>query len=123
MFWINISRKLLRFGIDEFALITGLKCTGDFDKSRVRGAGGGLLQRCFDGAEYVDRKAIFECFERRRWSNDNDAIRIAVLYFIHSFLMSHSSLEKTIPSFHISLVDSGLFAIYTWGKDVFNATI
>ncbi|CAA0814008.1 Domain of unknown function (DUF1985 [Striga hermonthica] len=53
--WFDFGGKLLRFGIDEFALITGLKCIGSTKKLNIPKVKQGLYDKYF--AEGVD---VFE---------------------------------------------------------------
>ncbi|XP_019231911.1 PREDICTED: uncharacterized protein LOC109212695 [Nicotiana attenuata] len=85
-FVVNDSR--LRFGLGEFALVTGLKY----------------------------------CFMKQKWETDDDALKIAVLYFVNSFLLSQLK-TKVISRSYIDLVECGNFNNYLWGINVYNATI
>ncbi|XP_060210635.1 uncharacterized protein LOC132637585 [Lycium barbarum] len=98
-FLIDINGNELRFSIREFAIITGLKCVGDEDAFKI------------------NRKD-------KNWGlNDADAVKIAVLYFIHTYILSNEKNAVKIPRLHFDLVESGKYVDYPWGKKTFNELI
>ncbi|XP_059297853.1 uncharacterized protein LOC132050561 isoform X10 [Lycium ferocissimum] len=123
--WISIKDVSLRFGLVEFGLITGLKCTGDADKCYDSDGAGRLVDTYFsDFSELtrVPKQSLIDCFLKKRWKSDEDAVKIAVLYFIHTFLFSTVN-RKQISRDEIELVESGAYETYPWGKVVFKATL
>ncbi|KAG5612357.1 hypothetical protein H5410_023638 [Solanum commersonii] len=48
-----------------------------------------LLVDYFYGGENVKKEHLITCFDDKRWgSNDEDAVKISILYFIHNFIFS-----------------------------------
>ncbi|XP_070029832.1 uncharacterized protein [Nicotiana sylvestris] len=82
-FVVNDSR--LRFGLGEFALVTGLKCKGDTSIQSI--AENRLISKYF-GTASVTFAQLADCFKKKKWETDDDALKIAVLYFLNSFLLS-----------------------------------
>ncbi|XP_016469617.1 uncharacterized protein LOC107791968 [Nicotiana tabacum] len=119
--WLSLNGIKIRFGIGEFALITGLKCTGVAHKCYDANESCSLIDRCFPGSEKLNSQAIIDCFEGKRWSSDQDAVKIVVLYFINSFLFS-SFRDSPVSIGQFELVESGEFENYPWGKLVFHDT-
>ncbi|XP_070019567.1 uncharacterized protein [Nicotiana sylvestris] len=66
-----------------------------------------------------------ECFADKNWGHDNDgdALKIVVLYFIHSFIFSSEKNNTTIPRLHFDLVESGRYSEYPWGLKAFESLI
>lgn len=120
--WISMKDISLRFGLVEFGIITGLKCTGDAYKCSDSDGTGQLMNTYFADLTRVPKQSLIECFHNKRWKSDEDAVKIAVLYFIHTFLFSTVS-RKHISRDDFELVDSGAYATYPWGKAVFKATL
>ncbi|OIT32908.1 hypothetical protein A4A49_58390 [Nicotiana attenuata] len=116
-FVVNDSR--LRFGLGEFALVTGLKCKGDTSIESI--AENRLISKYF-GTASVTFAQLADCFKKKKWETDDDALKIAVLYFVNSFLFSQLK-TKAISRSYIDLVESGDFNNYPWGIDVYKATI
>ncbi|XP_060216699.1 uncharacterized protein LOC132644139 [Lycium barbarum] len=111
-FVIDINGTELTFGLFEFALITGLKCYGDevvFDEGPNR-----LLDEYFGGSD-------------KDWgvgdNADEDAVKIAILYFIHTYILSSEKRNVTVPRHHFDLVESEQYNEYTWGKEAFDDLI
>lgn len=53
-------------GISEFALVTGLKCTGMAYKRYDTNQSCSLIDRCFGGIKKLNSQAIIDCFEGER---------------------------------------------------------
>ncbi|OIT00733.1 hypothetical protein A4A49_59973 [Nicotiana attenuata] len=116
-FVVNDSR--LRFGLGEFALVSGLKCKGDTSIESI--AENRLISKYF-GTASVTLAQLADCFKKKKWETYDDALKIAVLYFVNSFLLSQLK-TKVISRSYIDLVECGDFNNYPWGIDVYNATI
>ncbi|XP_060206223.1 uncharacterized protein LOC132633761 [Lycium barbarum] len=110
----------LRFGIREYALVTGSKCYEDdntvYDEPEVNR----LLKEYFPryGKESITRESLLDHFKQKGWKSDEDALKMAILVFIHHFLFSdankHSILKKDFD-----IVESGQCQRYAWGIKVF----
>lgn len=120
--WISVDDVRLRFGLIEFGTITGLKCTGDADKCYDSEETGQLVNTYFSELTKVPKQSLIDCFRDKRWKSDEDAVKIAVLYFIHTFLFSTVN-RKHISRDDFELVESGAYETYPWGKAVFKATL
>ncbi|XP_075112659.1 uncharacterized protein LOC142182318 [Nicotiana tabacum] len=116
-FVVNDSR--LEFGLGEFALVTGLKCKGGTSIESI--AENRLISKYF-GTASVTFAQLADCFKKKKWERDDDALKITVLYFVNSFLFSQLK-TKAISRSYIDLVESGDFNNYPWGIDVYKATI
>ncbi|XP_060170768.1 uncharacterized protein LOC132601719 [Lycium barbarum] len=125
-FVIDINGAELTFGLFEFALITGLKCYGDevvFDEGSNR-----LLDQYFGGSDNsVLKMTLNKCFEDKDWgvghNADEDAVKIAILYFIHNYILSSEKRNIIVPRHHVDLVESEQYNDHTWGKEAFDDLI
>ncbi|XP_075109157.1 uncharacterized protein LOC142180951 [Nicotiana tabacum] len=122
VFPIHVNGTSLHFTLREFALVTGLKCVGNdanFEFSeRVPNR---LIETYFGGANLVKKKHLMKCFADKNWclDNDGDALKICLLYFIHTFIFSSEKNSTTIPRLHFDLVESGRYSEYHWGLKAF----
>ncbi|XP_070055216.1 uncharacterized protein [Nicotiana tomentosiformis] len=80
-----VSDSRLRFDLDEFALVTGLKCKGDTSIESV--LENRLISKYF-GTAFVTLAKLVDCFTKKKWETNDDALKIAVLYFLNIFLLS-----------------------------------
>ncbi|KAH0706252.1 hypothetical protein KY285_010758 [Solanum tuberosum] len=115
-FWICANGSILRFTIAEFALIIGLKCTGNENDFQVDdNSNSSLLVDYFYGAKIVMKEDLNKCFNDKRWgSNNEDAVKIAILYFIYNFIFSQQN--DTIPIRDFVIVDNGTYNQFPWGN-------
>ncbi|KAM3267599.1 hypothetical protein P3S67_032228 [Capsicum chacoense] len=119
--WISVKDVKLRFGLVEFGIITGLKCTGDAYKCCDSDGLGQLINTYFPSEQSrVAKQSLIDCINDKRFKSDEDAVKLAVLYFIHTFLFS-TVKRKHITRGDFELVESGAYETYPWGKAVFKA--
>ncbi|XP_070030351.1 uncharacterized protein [Nicotiana sylvestris] len=120
--WIKVNSTKLRFGLAEFCIITDLKCNGDPNKDYESVQSSRLMELYFPSMSKVSKKSLTDCFLNKMWKSDEDALKIAVLYFIHNFLFSTTN-DDLITKNNFLLVESGDFETFPWGKVVFNVTL
>ncbi|XP_070022964.1 uncharacterized protein [Nicotiana sylvestris] len=120
--WIKVNSTKLRFGLAEFCIIIGLKCNGDPNKDYESVQSSRLMELYFPSMSKVSKKSLTDCFLNKMWKSDEDALKIVVLYFIHSFLFSTTN-DDLITKNDFLLVESGDFETFPWGKVGFNATL
>jgi len=105
-FWLRANGSNLRFTI-EFALITGLKCNGnEEDFAADVTSNNRLLADYFYGGKNVKKEHLIKCFDDKRWgSNDEDAVKVSILDFIHNFIFSQQN-DVPIPIRDFVIVDN-----------------
>ncbi|OIT34364.1 hypothetical protein A4A49_62751, partial [Nicotiana attenuata] len=117
---IYVNGTTLSFSIGEFALITGLNCVGDPEDFQFNTKVPNMIVNTYFGSvKNVKKKDLLKCFDDKNWVHDNngDAIKIAVLYFIHTFIFFTEKNVFTIPRKYFDLVESGRNSDYPWDKD------
>ncbi|OIT08826.1 hypothetical protein A4A49_64726, partial [Nicotiana attenuata] len=117
--WFVVNDSRLRFGLDEFALVTSLKCKGDTSIESI--AENRLISKYF-GTASMTLAQLADYFMKQKWETYDDALKIAVLYFVNNFLLSQLK-TKVISRSYIDLVECDNFNNYPCGIDVYNATI
>ncbi|XP_075096281.1 uncharacterized protein LOC107793773 [Nicotiana tabacum] len=126
VFAVYVNGTKLHFTLREFALVTGLKCVGkdeDFEFSET--PPNRLIATYFGSSNIVKKKHLRQCFNDKAWGpdNDEDALKISLLYFIHTFIFSSEKNSATIPRLDFDLVESGRYSEYHWGIKAFELLI
>ncbi|XP_075111752.1 uncharacterized protein LOC107818512 [Nicotiana tabacum] len=126
VFAVYVNGTELHFTLREFALVTGLKYVGkdeDFEFSET--PPNRLIATYFGSANIVKKKHLRQCFNDKAWGpdNDEDALKISLLYFIHTFIFSSEKNSATIPRLDFYLVESGRYSEYYWGIKAFELLI
>ncbi|XP_075106726.1 uncharacterized protein LOC142179627 [Nicotiana tabacum] len=123
-FYVKLNDEcVLRFGLREFGIVSGLNCCGN---EHVKGNFNGpnrLVDTYFSGFEAVSKKSLIDCFETKKCQFDEDSVKIAIIYFINTFLMSTQAQKIYISKRCFHLVESGEYVSFPWGKIVFRALI
>ncbi|CAA0807330.1 Domain of unknown function (DUF1985 [Striga hermonthica] len=119
--WFDFGGKFLRFGIEEFAVVTGLKCTGNSKKLNIPKIANGLHDKYFAGVE-LTRSHIRWQFLKKMWASDEDAVKFAKLHFLANFLMGSQDALRIDRCF-VDMIDSPECEDYSWGTVVFQFTL
>ncbi|OIS96805.1 hypothetical protein A4A49_60636, partial [Nicotiana attenuata] len=126
VFSIHVNGTKISFSIREFTLVTGLKCVGDPHEFKFNTeVPNRIVQTYFGGAKLVKKEALLSCFDEKKRGDENygDAIKIALLYIIHTWIFSSEKKTTTIPLLHFDLVESGRYSYYPWGTFAFSYLI
>ncbi|XP_059276860.1 uncharacterized protein LOC132031035 isoform X2 [Lycium ferocissimum] len=125
-FTFEINGKVLRFSIREFALITGLNCVSDanefvYDKTEKNR----LMDDYLGGtSDHIKRGQLIECFNNTDWEDKGeDAVKMAILYFINTFVFCGEPVRSNIPRIHFDVVEDGRYVDYPWGKESFKELV
>ncbi|OIT19114.1 hypothetical protein A4A49_42335 [Nicotiana attenuata] len=113
----------LRFGLAEFARVSGLKCTGDVQLcSEATQKNNPSVAKYFMNYPSVSKEHLVDYFLTKTFESDEDVIKIAVLFVVNSFLFSIKN-TKLVDRKYLDLVDKGDYNRYTWGIDVYEETV
>lgn len=78
--WIGIGGIKLKFGLPEFASVTGLLCVGKGDKLHCSKSTNSFVSTYYEGNNYVSKSSLKHTFFSKEWKTDSDAVKIAKLY-------------------------------------------
>ena len=91
--WFLIGNKHRRFGIIEFALMTGLRCIGDLDKNRLKTGDDSFKEYYFKDYEKLSKADLKTVFLLSQYRSDEEAINMVVLYFINNFFFFKDKIK------------------------------
>lgn len=120
--WFKIGEKCVRFSIHEFCLITGLRCMGNDDLLKYQSRPIRIKDTYFRHLPDITRSKVKEVFVNMKDANDQDVVRIGVLYLITSFLFT-TSYKKLVDDSLMALVDSDEMETFAWGKELYRITL
>ncbi|XP_019264605.1 PREDICTED: uncharacterized protein LOC109242203 [Nicotiana attenuata] len=121
-FYVKLNDEcVLRFGLREFGIVSGLNCCGNEPVEGKFSGPNRLVDTYFSGFEVVSKNSLIDCFEKKKWQSDEDAVKIAIIYFINTFLMSTQAQKTFICKRDFHLVESGEYVSFSWGKIAFRA--
>ncbi|PHU01273.1 hypothetical protein BC332_31060 [Capsicum chinense] len=86
------------------------------EDSEEEGVPNRIVEKYFNGVEFIQKRQLFLAFTEKVWreNNDGDAEKFAILYFLHSFVLSNVD-TVVITRLHFDLVDSGRYTNFSWG--------
>ncbi|KAL3352034.1 hypothetical protein AABB24_020234, partial [Solanum stoloniferum] len=122
---IHVNGTTLRFTIRDFAIISGLKCSDNEEDFVFNTEEPNKIILQYFGVEKVITKSqLVEKFDNKVWGdNDDDAVKFAILLYIHSFILSEEPTSTVIDRKDFDLVESGRYIDYPWGKKAFDLLI
>ncbi|XP_070007277.1 uncharacterized protein [Nicotiana sylvestris] len=125
-FLIHVNGTTLCFSLREFVVVIGLNFVGDVEDFKFNTKRPNrLVETYFGGAKTVKKTDLVKCFNDNNWGfdNDEDVVKIVVLYFMHTFILSSEKNCTIIPRKHFDLVEGGRYCDYPWGKEAFTALL
>ncbi|XP_017252079.1 uncharacterized protein LOC108222706 [Daucus carota subsp. sativus] len=120
--WIGVGGIKMKFGLKEFATITGLLCAGSSDKMRWFKTENQFVSDYYQGINPICKSSVRNVFISRQWKTDNDAVKMGKLYFLHHFLLT-STTDTQIAKGDFDMLDSDSFDDFPWGKEIFKVTL
>ncbi|KAG5598431.1 hypothetical protein H5410_029801, partial [Solanum commersonii] len=119
---IHVNSTTLQFTIRDFAIISGLKCS-DIEKDFVFNTEepNRIILQYFGVEKAITKSQLVEKFDSKVWGdNDDDAVKFATLFYIHSFILSEEPTSTVIDRKDFDLVELGRYIDYLWGKKAFD---
>ena len=95
--WFQVGEELGRFFINEFCLITGMKCVGSTHLPPV--VEPRLITRYFPTLRGVLRENLELQMLNANFENDEDAVKLSLLYMIFCIPLSNANSVKIDPKF------------------------
>ena len=117
-FWFRIKDIIVRYSIEEFCLITGLKCQGDDDTSKFIMKKGGLRDLTFPASGgKVTKRQLRDAFCAKKVKGDMNVVKLGIVHLLANFLFG-SVYDTKVQNFFWAVVDSeeSLFAEFPFGK-------
>ncbi|XP_022869371.1 uncharacterized protein LOC111388796 isoform X2 [Olea europaea var. sylvestris] len=113
--------KVSRFSILEFALITGLRCTGEEEVRTRIIPNKRLLNLCFGGKGPVTPPQLEDAF--RRCDHMLDKLKLGLVYILESILRCRHR-RTSIDLFSLDVVDDiDAFNSFSWGRRCYTDTL
>ncbi|KAF3671470.1 putative hyoscyamine 6-dioxygenase-like [Capsicum annuum] len=103
-----VQGDILKFMMLEFSIIIGLKCTGNIDEYMYTSSlKSSLRSKYFPNTiAGIPRSKLIQCVKMGNFDNSEDALNLAILYFVHAFLFSQHRKSPIILS-HFQMVEDG----------------
>ncbi|GMN62058.1 hypothetical protein TIFTF001_031138 [Ficus carica] len=117
--WFQIGEDLGRFSINKFCLITGLNYIGSTHLPVVDSQ---LISRYFLTVRGVSRENLELQMSNAKFDNDDDAVKLSLLYIMFSIPLSNASAIKIDPKFFALVDDLDAFDVFPWGVLSWEAT-
>ncbi|GMN21259.1 hypothetical protein TIFTF001_050112 [Ficus carica] len=118
--WFQVGEELGRFSINEFGLITGMKCVGSTHLPPV--AEPRLIRRYFPTVRGVSRENLELQISNVNFDNDEDAVKLSLLYTIFCIPLSNANSVKIDPKFFVLADNLDEFNDFHWDVLPWEAT-
>ncbi|GMN19504.1 hypothetical protein TIFTF001_045195 [Ficus carica] len=118
--WFQVGEELGRFSIYEFGLITRMKCVGSTHLPPM--AKPILIRRYFPTVRGVSRENLELQMSNAKFDNDEDVIKLSLLYIIFCIPLSNANSVKIDPKFFALADNLDEFNEFLWGVLSWEAT-
>ncbi|GMN22375.1 hypothetical protein TIFTF001_045645 [Ficus carica] len=109
--WFELGEDLGRFSINEFCLIIGLNCVGSTHFPVVESR---LISRYFLMVKGVSRKNWELQMSNAKFDNNDDAVKLGLLYIIFCIPLSNANSVKIDPKFFALVDNLDAFNDFPW---------
>ncbi|KAM3380086.1 hypothetical protein P3S68_005659 [Capsicum galapagoense] len=115
-----VQGEILKFTMLEFAIISGLKCTGNIDDYMYASSSKSVLMSryFFNNIGAITHSKLITRVQNRNFDNAEDALNLTILFFVHTF-MFYQHKEAPISVAHFQIVEDGRYIHFPWGKVTF----
>ena len=125
--WFVVEGKPLRFGMMEYALVTGLGCgkvptKAEADVVRTSAGAINFCKNVLKGAKSITGKVLEKRLSTVRFS-DAEKIKVCLILFLHSILLAGDSTKAIEKDWLLFVSDLEFFNSYPWGRISFERTI
>ncbi|KAF3682941.1 hypothetical protein FXO38_01023 [Capsicum annuum] len=105
---VCVQGKIFKFTMLGFVIITGLKCTDDIDEFMYTSSSKSpLMSKYFsESGGGITRSKLITRVKMRNFENSKDAFNLAILYFVHTFMLSQHK-EAPISVTHFQMIEDG----------------
>ncbi|GMN20710.1 hypothetical protein TIFTF001_043151 [Ficus carica] len=117
--WFELGEDLVRFSINEFCLITGLNYVGSTHLPVVESR---LMSKYFSDVRGVTREYLELQMSNSKFDNDDDAVKLSLLYIVFSIPLSNASSVKIDPKYFALADNLDAFNEFPWGVLSWEAT-
>lgn len=127
--WFVVDRKPIRFGMMEFALVSGLNCGAFPEASEVERLRNSKAAKTFLTKVLARKQTIVaRDLEVRIKDEGNkytseEKFRMCLIWFVHSILMASDSAKTVNLDWVCFASDENFFNAYPWGRLAFQLTV
>ncbi|KAF3653422.1 hypothetical protein FXO38_15644 [Capsicum annuum] len=114
-----VQGKILNFTMLEFAIITGLKCTGNIDDYMYTSSSKSELKSKYfpDNKGEITRSKLITRMKMKKFDNAEDALNLVILFFVHTFMFSQHK-EAPISVLHFQMIEDGRYITFHGGSTI-----
>ncbi|GMN39837.1 hypothetical protein TIFTF001_009058 [Ficus carica] len=118
--WFEVGEDLGRFFINELCLITSMKCVGSTHLALV--VNNRLMTRYFSPLKGVSREHLELQLSNANFDNDDDAVKLSLLYMIFCIPLANANSVKIDPKYFALADNLAEFNAFPWDVLSWEAT-
>ena len=122
--YFGIGKVKARFSKHEFCLCTGLRFgqLAHVYTDTYHALNGGVHDRYFGKGDVI-AKDLFARFKEGNFMNKDDAVKMALVFFVENILCGRDYRKKISPWLWTLVEDLDIFSSFAWGKYVYQMTV
>lgn len=103
--------------------ISGQRCVGEVKDEDTHSRSNKLKDAYFSNRARVSKDDLIDCFMKKRWQSNNNALKITLLYFLYTFLFFVISERSFTSNRDFYLIRIGKYEYFLWENTIFEALI
>ena len=121
--WFNIGGKVLKFGLQDFAIITGLRCDPCNDIEVGGSDGGHLKKKFFRSNTKLNIRLFNSIFLNPLKASDDELVQLANLYLLENVVYAKQEATQVDLDAMAMVTNEAEFNNFSWGTKSFEYTI
>ena len=121
--WFNIGGKVLKFGLQDFAIITGLRCDPCNDIEVGGSDGGHLKKKFFRSNTKLNIRLFNSIFLNPLKASDDELVQLANLYLLENVVYAKQEATQVDLDAMAMVTNEAEFNNFAWGTKSFEYTI
>ncbi|KAL2486326.1 DUF1985 domain-containing protein [Abeliophyllum distichum] len=120
--WFNLSDNLVRFSLEEFCLITGLRCFGEEKRSKYDEIYCRIKHEILGHLPNVLHSDVYDIFLHKPQLSDRDVVKFGIFLLLTN-LFFITAYKRSVEESLMVLVDCEDMNSYAWSKELFKFTL
>ena len=121
--WFNFGGKLMKFGIQDFALITGLNCSPCNDVGLCGSDNGHLRDKFFSNNTKLNIRLFNSIFLNPLKATDDELVQLANIFLLENVVYAKQDGTQVDWNALEMVTNESEFHNYPWGTKAFEYTI
>ncbi|KAL2456818.1 Uncharacterized protein Adt_41540 [Abeliophyllum distichum] len=117
--WFNLGGSLVRFNMEDFCLISGVRCFGVEKRSKYDACYCRIKHEFLSELRNISTSEVSDFFLKNYQLSDSDVVKFGCLFLLTNVMFT-TSYKRSVEDSLMVLVDSNEMNAYRWRNELLN---